>query len=380
MELELRNVGIIKSAHLEFIQGLNLIVGSSSSGKSTLLRAIRCMMDNSFSDSNISYGQKKLAIRMKYNDHSATYIRDLDNPARKSAYQVDGKVYTKVGRTSLEDLSNIFKLSPIEIDGEKINFNFSAQFSGPFLLLGSPSLLYSILTYRSTFDITKVNDLYFSDLKKVKQDINALIKTKETLDKEKEQKEKELQKLESFPTVFIRVQQLKQQYETLQKQKTIYNTYQNTLSQINVSKIRLSKINNVLSSYKGYSDTLSEYSSLLQYVSSKKQIMSIRKSLSDIGAINLRISDVLPEYEYTRLLRGYVTISNRVKHNRLLLDNMNIQDCSIVEILQKYIHTLNSVRDKKDAVQEIQQQLNSVSASIKEVGVCPLCNQPICNH
>ena len=179
MELELRNVGIIKSAHLEFIQGLNLIVGSSSSGKSTLLRAIRCMMDNSFSDSNISYGQKKLAIRMKYNDHSATYIRDLDNTARKSAYQVDGKVYTKVGRTSLEDLSKIFKLAPMEIDGEKINFNFSSQFSGPFLLLGSPSLLYSILTYRSSFDVTKINDLYFSDLKKVKQDINVLIKTKE---------------------------------------------------------------------------------------------------------------------------------------------------------------------------------------------------------
>ena len=69
MELELRNVGIIKSAHLEFIQGLNLIVGSSSSGKSTLLRAIKCMMDNSFSDSNVSYGQKKLAIRMIYNNH-----------------------------------------------------------------------------------------------------------------------------------------------------------------------------------------------------------------------------------------------------------------------------------------------------------------------
>ena len=168
MEIELSNVGIIRSAHLVFNPGLNLIVGSSSSGKSTLLRAIRSLIDNSFSDSSISYGQKKLAIRMKYNDHSVTYIRDLDNSSRKSAYQIDGKLYTKIGRTSLDDLSNLFKLVPIDIDGEKINFNFSAQFSGPFLLLGSSSLLYSILTYRSSFDITKINDLYATDMKQIK--------------------------------------------------------------------------------------------------------------------------------------------------------------------------------------------------------------------
>ena len=202
MEIELKNVGIIKSAQLEFINGLNIIVGSSSSGKSTLFRAIRSMMDNSFTDSAVTYGEKKLAIKINHDGHTATYIRDLENTNRKSAYQIDGKVFVKVGRSSLEDLSKLFKIAPIEIDGEKINFNFSAQFSGPFLLLGSSSLLYSILTYRSTFDITQLNDLYFTDLKKVKQDISVNQKTKETLQKEKEYKEEGLKKMEDFPSVY----------------------------------------------------------------------------------------------------------------------------------------------------------------------------------
>ena len=144
MEIDLKNVGIIKEAHLEFKSGLNLIIGPSSSGKSTLLRAIRSMMDNTFADSNITFGQKKMAIRIKDDDNSATYIRDLENASKKSAYQINGQIYTKLGRNSLDALSALFRIAPVEIDGEKINFNFSAQFSGPFLLLGSTSLLYSI--------------------------------------------------------------------------------------------------------------------------------------------------------------------------------------------------------------------------------------------
>ena len=377
MELELRNVGIIKTAHLEFIQGLNLIVGSSSSGKSTLLRAIRCMMDNSFSDSNISYGQKKLAIRMIYNGHSATYIRDLDNTSRKSAYQVDGKVYTKVGRTSLEDLSKIFKLSPVEIDCEKINFNFSSQFSGPFLLLGSPSLLYSILTYRSSFDITKINDLYFADYKKVKQDISVLMKTKESLDKEKEQKEAELQKMESFPTDFLRVQKLKQQYETFQKQESIYTSYKNTIEQIEVNRKKIKQISEILRVYSGYNSNLEKYKLLFNYTSSLSQVSLISNTISELKGLHIKVADILPEFEYVRVLRLYITLRDKIDTNRDILKRVNIQDSKVVELLQKYSSITKDISDKRILLQDTQTELERVSASILEVGVCPLCKQPL---
>ena len=263
MEIELRNVGIIRSAHLQFVQGLNLIVGASSSGKSTLLRAIRSMMDNTFSDSNISYGQRKLAIRMQYNDHSATYIRDLDNTNRKSAYQIDGKVYTKLGRTSLEDLSNLFKLAPVEIDGEKINFNFSAQFSGPFLLLGSSSLLYSILTYRSSFDITKINDLYFSDFKNTKKELDAIVKTKKTLEKEKDKKEAELKRLDSVPDLYMKVNILKNKNEEYNKTVNLFTLYKSSVSLHTKKTKEVVLLNSILEKYEIYNTLYMEYNLLV---------------------------------------------------------------------------------------------------------------------
>lgn len=305
MEIELRNVGIVRSAHLQFVQGLNLIVGASSSGKSTLFRAVRAMMDNSFSDSNISYGQRKLAIRMQYDGHSATYIRDLDNSNRKTAYQIDGKVYTKLGRTSLEDLSNLFKLSPVEIDGEKINFNFSAQFSGPFLLLGSSSLLYSILTYRSSFDITKINDLYFSDFKNTKKELDALVKTKKTLEKEKDKKEAELNSLSVVPDIYTKVQILKDKNERFTNTSCVYSLYKDSLKLQVEKKHTVMLLGVILEKYKDYNTIYNLFSTLMKFKMCKKEIRKTEKSIKKISKVILGIDSLLGLFNGVVLLNKY---------------------------------------------------------------------------
>ena len=53
MRIKLKNVGVISDCDIEFVPGINLIVGSSGSGKSTLMRCIRNVAMNEFSDSDI---------------------------------------------------------------------------------------------------------------------------------------------------------------------------------------------------------------------------------------------------------------------------------------------------------------------------------------
>lgn len=377
MEVKLSNVGIIKEAELKFIPGLNLIVGSSSSGKSTLLRAIRCMMDNSFSDSHISYGKKKMEIQIKYNGHDATYTRDLDNQSRKSAYLIDGKTYTKLGRTSLDDLTSLFKMSPKEIDGEKINFNFSSQFAGPFLLLGSPSLLYSILTYRSTFDITKINDLYFTDYKKVKQDLNVLQKTRESLEKERDNKEKQLSELAEFPHIYLRVQRLKQQFDTLQVQRNLYASYKEALNRKEQGELRLKKIHSVLSAYVGYSERLLTYTTIMQYSKVKLVKESITESVEQINLIRNKVKEVLPTYTEVSLLNSYLHISKQIRSYTDTLGKVSIQDCRVVDTLKSVLQLQESIEDKKRGLLKADSLLQQVNNDIQKVDVCPLCNQPI---
>lgn len=379
MEIELRNVGIIRSAHLQFIQGLNLIVGASSSGKSTLLRAIRSMMDNSFSDSNISYGQKKLAVRMKYNDHSATYIRDLDNTSRKSAYQVDGKVYTKIGRTSLDDLSSLFKLSPIEIDGEKINFNFSAQFSGPFLLLGSASLLYSILTYRSTFDITKMNDLYATDLKNVKKEIDVLVKTKNTLDKEREKKELELFKFQSVPEIYTRVQVLKNQNEEYNRIKNLYNSLRQAEEQRESSIKKIESLGKILIKLSYYSVEFSRYSALYNYTSSLNNIQTLTTRVQKMFDTLIKIESSLSIKESVQILSLYIQSTQRYTNNKSILKSIHIPTFESLQLLNNYLFRVEDRKNIITNIEAVRRSIQEINSRIKEVGVCPLCQQPLCN-
>ena len=90
--------------------------------------------------------------------------------------------------------------------------------------------------------------------------------------------------------------------------------------------------------------------------------------------------DLFPKYEYSELLRNFIRLNNTIDHNRNILSKILIPDYSIISLLKKYISTHKSKDQKEYELQNILQKLSGVLKSINEVGVCPLCNQPISNH
>lgn len=368
MEIELRNVGIIKSAHLQFIEGLNLIIGPSSSGKSTLLRALRSFIDNTFSDSNISYGETRLAVKLQYKDHTAIYVRDLKNPQRKSAYQVDGQVYTKLGRSALDSISLAFGLNPVEIDGEKVSFNFSSQFSGPFLLLGSPSLLYSILTYRTTFDVTQINTLYFQDLKQVKNEISSVERSMESLKKELEIKEAEMNKLSDVPSLYAQSQKL---WDIL-KQVELLQGY--ITAKHNIEKLRIS-INSIIEAVSMFDSVNHVY----------LQLASLKGYLRATFNRDMLLStlDLFKDYNPLSLLKSIDTLSRYIHSSNIyhriqeVLSSFFIDTTDTLDILNKFIDTEKNAQFLESEIKSIDYSIKEAEAGIKEVGVCPLCGSII---
>ena len=181
MKVKLKNVGVIDSCDVEFVPGINLIVGSSGSGKSTLLRSIHNIAVNEFSDSDISFGKESMHISIACDDNIIEYSRFTKSKGDKFYYVVNGEKYSKVGRQSLSAANDILKLGDIDINGDSINFNFNMQFSTPFLIFGSQSTLYNVLTYRSQFDISKINDCYNVDVKANNNEINTTLKVRDQL-------------------------------------------------------------------------------------------------------------------------------------------------------------------------------------------------------
>lgn len=376
MEIDLKNVGIIKEAHLSFKPGLNLIIGPSSSGKSTLLRAIRSMMDNTFADSNVAFGQKKMAIRIKDGENTATYVRDLENASKKSAYQVNGQVYTKVGRNSLDAISQLFKIAPVEIDGEKVNFNFSAQFSGPFLLLGSTSLLYSILTYRSTFDITKVNDLYFSDYKKVKQDITIAQKTKETLEVEENKLKKKYEMLSPITDIFNRMQVLKQDKSSYDSLVELSVRYKQLKSQIKSLINQREELNNILPKYDYLNVLNAKFTLISKYVSLRDD--RSKYSIEDISFIPSSIEYLQLLFKKRDVLSRYALLKKAVfDYSKLSVELNNLPDLNSLELGNKYMNISRELNDKKNELDTCTKDYTNITEQINAVGICPLCKQPL---
>lgn len=380
MEIELKNVGIIREAKLEFKKGLNLIIGASSSGKSTLLRAIRSMMDNTFSDSNVSYGEKKLAIKIKDEENTAIYVRDLGSTTNKTTYKINDTVYTKVGRNPPDELSSLFKISPVEIDGEKINFNFSSQFAGPFLLLGSQSLLYSILTYRSSFDITKINDLYYSDLKKTKQELNVLDKTKETLEQERYRLNQKYDTLKDVPDMFIEMQRVKQKYAQVESLRKTITRFKELLSAQELERDRVNQINALLVKFPDVFEQYRKFQ-LLFTVQEKREVLARLMSIGSMDALNTNIERLNTLYNASSTLNTYISLREKMEALKAILVKLNgLPELRSLELLTYYTEMQESIEDEKTSRNTIENEQNEIEKCINAVGVCPLCNQPLNNH
>ena len=219
-----------------------------------------------------------------------------------------------------------------------------------------------------------------TDIKKVKQDIRVLTKTKETLEKEKEVKEKELQPLDSFPEIFVNVQKLKQQYETFQRQSALFNSYKSTLRQIAYRKNKIESISNALDAFHLFPERVHNFALLQSYIHCYNQVQRSKESLKNLTCVLDRITEIQPNIKVCTTLSAYLKAHTRFTKNKELLNNVTIPDTKTILLLQQYLKVLVSRNKSKEVITKTEQQIKDVHERICTVDVCPLCNQPICNH
>lgn len=240
MKVKIENTGIINHCDVEFIPGLNLIIGSSGSGKSTLMRAIYSTAINDFNDSDISFNKNSMSITIENKGNIIKYSRAKKSNNDKSYYEVNGERFVKIGRVPLSNVNDVLKINDIEINNEKINFNFNLQFSSPFLILGSQSTLYNVLTYRSSFDIASINDYYNADVKNNNNEINANVKLKCKLNDSLVKLEEQASKLSSIEQIYSNYTNYKHKLNKLHEIESLLSLLRSSIKLSN--KIKLSKV------------------------------------------------------------------------------------------------------------------------------------------
>ena len=417
MKVRLKNVGVIDSCDVEFIPGINIIVGSSGSGKSTLLRSIHNIAVNEFSDSDISFGKESMNISIVTDGNTIEYSRFAKSKGDKFYYVVNGEKYSKVGRQSLAAVNDILKLGDIDINGDSINFNFNMQFSTPFLIFGSQSTLYNVLTYRSQFDISKINDCYNSDVKANNNEINTTLKVIERLNdsvSELEAQERKLKPVENIYSDYM-----------------LYKHNKSNTEELNSLFSKLNDLENLESYLKQIADLINDTQTMIADLELLNNLQLCKNCFIDIARLNTFITEVSSlECDYrlsdslSSTLNDIILLNNKMiecnnksgacndlqmvldqtsiainKANFIdditdcydkmisksfidneikILSNIECSDISNIEGAISIYYSMSTMMSVCSEIDLITNRLNSIDSELSSFNMCPLCGS--CLH
>ena len=416
MKVKLSNVGIVENCDVEFVPGMNLIVGSSGSGKSTLMRTIHNFVSNEFSDADISFGKNKMEICIEHNGSVLKYVRHIKTTGDKCAYTVNGENYVKLGRQPLKQITDNLKIGSVTINGDDINFNFNLQFASPFLILGNQSTLYNVLTYRSAFDISSINDFYSIDIKNNAAEISVVEKMKEKLEDNLDSLKEQSEKLSSIEELYSRYTDCKHKGIIIDDVSALLNKLLNlrSLQQrvciiakcvkdieslLNVFSVAndVSKLKNLhseiaclsnkqrviketcerqevamhdismLADFSKLNSSLNLFTSLNQNI---VKLNSVVDTCSSIVQNDVFIYDIIKQYNNVKLKYKNTAIADCLSKLDKIDLNAITNSNHIKELLSNRQANLNSYEN-------VNKQLDVVKSEISNFKVCPLCGNSV---
>ena len=412
MRVRLNNVGIVKECDIEFVPGINLIIGSSGSGKSTLMRCLYNMAVNEFSDSDISFGQNTMNVRIDNGGNTIEYSRSIKAKGERCYYKVNGETYVKLGRQALPAVSETLRIGDVNVNGEDVNFNFNLQFSSPFLILGNQATLYNVLTYRSSFDISSINDYYSADIKGNASEIAANEKLKVRLESNLESLEEQAYKLSPIENLYGDYIAYKHKAELLDELKLLYdkmaqdrildqkiialdNIIISTTAAITTASI-LKELYKYRTQYAMYDDVKLKSKQYTNIVSSYEKSMLLIQSLLMIKKLHSLKQQHESVYNNIKIIDMCLTSTNNALKNETLVNDLikqsrlvnALRKCSaITDILNKtddgiitqindlmYVaEKLTLLSDINTAIKNVKRKCTMTHNKMAKFGVCPLC-------
>ena len=419
MRVRLNNVGIVKECDIEFVPGINLIIGSSGSGKSTLMRCLYNMAVNEFSDSDISFGQNTMNVRIENGGNTIEYSRSIKAKGERCYYKVNGETYVKLGRQALPAVSETLRIGDVNVNGEDVNFNFNLQFSSPFLILGNQATLYNVLTYRSSFDISSINDYYSADIKSNASEIAANEKLKARLESNLESLEEQAYKLSPIENLYGDYIAYKHKAELLGELKLLYdkmaqdrslekkiitldNIIISTTAAITTASI-LKELYKYRTQYVMYDDVKLKSKQYTNIVSSYEKSMRLIQSLLMIKKLHSLKQQHESVYNNIEIIDMCLTSTNNTLKNETLVNDLVKQSllvnalrkcCAITDILNKtddgiitqindlmYVaEKLTSLSDINTAIKNVKRKCTMTHNKMAKFGICPLCGNHLEIH
>lgn len=170
-KITLKNFQSHRNNTFDFIDGINVILGQSGIGKSSVIRALSYIFTNKKSN-GVKYESRPDAtgfeIEVVVDGHSIKRVKST----KENEYHIDGEVYRDIGTSVPDKVYSISNISPIKVGSDEFNVQLAKQFDPHFLMFLSDSLKVKFLNRLSGSHILDIA------LKETNKDLNAVDKDK----------------------------------------------------------------------------------------------------------------------------------------------------------------------------------------------------------
>lgn len=332
------------------VDGFTLLLGESSAGKSSILKAINCAFNNRFRNGQVRYGADQAVIKAKFSDSDQifTAIRPWTGSIRMQLGQVP---YSKIGRALPLDISNLLNTSNIDVSGDVYSLNFHEQFQKPLLL---------------EFSQKKVMDLLSAS-----QGLDDLQETKGYL------AQKKAENKGAFQTVDAILSSTKEELSKVNNILTSAEPYEDELDNSITAYESFQKTLNVYSEVQQNYDTLCKLneqveitSNLVNLLSPESAYIKNEHSLSTIGSLQDNVNLVETYNKYLSILNdGCVALDKGIEIESKIQDYIALLD--FILDFQSLSDSFNQFPD----LQEFESALTSyTSTSVKLADLVNLTN------
>lgn len=359
-KLVLTNFQSHSYSEFDFEKGFNAIIGVSNVGKTSVARALSCLLFNSWDKSWVKSGEKFCRIELTLSDGTKV-VREKGNLINKyilSVPSMKDQTFEAFGVNIPEPIQRALKIYEIKVgNNDTINLNFSSQLSNLFMLSSTGA--------QNARIVGTLSGAHYLDYA-----IRELNRDSRAISQEKTAKEKEIKELEAQIGVLRPVMSFEAPIQSVGL----------NINELDKAQSRIAIVKDLFERKTVLSD---------RWQSETKKVAILAKiEVSDISALDKRASRCTKLRGVFNKLNHIDSLMNKEGSVKKVIDNIDISSIdqmgkklNFVEklsvIYKKFVKLKEEYVSLSDSLVSIEKEYADACSKYKEMlssaSVCPIC-------
>lgn len=343
--VSIKNFQKHKNLELDFVPGINVITGKTDTGKSSIIRALRWVLENR--PSGAKFKTKKTAPSTSVN---VDVIIDNETITRtrsssKNEYFFRGEAYKAMGSDVPEPIAEFTNISPL---------NIQRQLDDHFLFQYPDSKVSKMIN-----DVSGMEEVILA-LEETNRRVRKAKSDEEFICELIDEKEKDIRKLSKFDDIADEVSIIRKRITKMEKKELKLERIRKIL--ISTKKIKEEKLhknifNKVIKNYNNVIEISYQLAPKIEYVERLKKSIDRYRLLSNEPKIK------------------FGPIDSKVKRIKEIKSLLLKKEDSLFK-LESFIKSYKTLDSKSSEIsEELKELTSSLSKLKKKLKICPMCRK-----